>query len=91
VLNNSDLSFIFNVVNVAYNLYHDQQLSEGEALCVFRILQYPTLKLSSYEGGSKNNRNLNVSREQEVVARCTARCPESTPYSSSLTRGVSLG
>jgi hypothetical protein len=44
-----------------------------------------------YEGGSKNNRNLNVARELEVVARCAARHRESTPYSSSLPRGVSLG
>jgi hypothetical protein len=44
-----------------------------------------------YEGGPKNNRNLNVARELEVVARCAARCRESTQYSSSLPRGVSLG
>jgi hypothetical protein len=44
-----------------------------------------------YEGGPKNNRNLNVARELEVVARCAARCRVSTPYSSSLPRGVSLG
>jgi hypothetical protein len=44
-----------------------------------------------YEGGPKNNRNLNVTRELEVVARCADRCRESTQYSSSLPRGVSLG
>jgi hypothetical protein len=44
-----------------------------------------------YEGGPKNNRNLNVARELEVVARCAARCRESTQYSSGLPRGVSLG
>jgi hypothetical protein len=27
-----------------------------------------------YEGGPKNNRNLNVARELEVIARCAARC-----------------
>jgi hypothetical protein len=32
-----------------------------------------------------------VGREIEVVARCAARCRESTQYSSSLQRGVSLG
>jgi hypothetical protein len=42
-------------------------------------------------GGIKNNRNLNVAREPEVVARCAARCCESTQYSSSLPRGVSIG
>jgi hypothetical protein len=43
-----------------------------------------------YEGELKNNRNLNVARELEVVARCGARCRESTQYSSSLPRGVLL-
>jgi hypothetical protein len=42
-------------------------------------------------GGPKNNRNLNVARELEVVARCADRCRESTQYSSSLPLGVSLG
>jgi hypothetical protein len=32
-----------------------------------------------------------VVRELEVVARCAARCSQSTRYSSSLPRGVSLG
>jgi hypothetical protein len=45
----------------------------------------------TYEGGPKNNRNLNVARELKVVARCAARFRESTQYSSSLPRGVSLG
>jgi hypothetical protein len=44
-----------------------------------------------HEGGPKNNRNLNVARELEVVARCAARRRESTQYSSSLLCGVSLG
>jgi hypothetical protein len=44
-----------------------------------------------YEGGPKNNRNLNVAREIEVATRCAARCRESTQYSSSLLRGVTLG
>jgi len=43
------------------------------------------------EGGPKNNRNLNVARELELVARYAARCRESTQYSSSLTLGVKLG
>jgi hypothetical protein len=43
-----------------------------------------------YEGGPKNNRNLNVARELELVARCAAKCRESTQYSSSLPHGVSL-
>ena len=42
-------------------------------------------------GGPKNNWNLNVTCELEVVARCAARCRESTQYSSSLLRGVILG
>jgi len=42
-------------------------------------------------GGPKNNRNLNVARELEVVARYAARCRESTQYASSLPRGVNLG
>jgi hypothetical protein len=44
-----------------------------------------------YEGGPKNNWNLNVARELKVVAQCAATCCESTQYSSSLPRGVSLG
>jgi hypothetical protein len=46
---------------------------------------------TEYEGGPKNNWNLNVARELKVVARCTARYRVSTQYSSSLPRGVSLG
>jgi len=41
-------------------------------------------------GGPKNNRNLNVACELEVVARCATRCCESTQYSSSLPHGVNL-
>jgi hypothetical protein len=44
-----------------------------------------------YEGGPKNNRNLNVACELEVIARCAARCRESTQYSKSLSRGVGPG
>ena len=44
-----------------------------------------------YEGGPKNNRKVHVVRELEVVTRCATRCRESTQYSSSLSRGVSLG
>jgi len=43
-----------------------------------------------YEGEPKNNRNLNVARELEIVARCAAKCRESTQYYSSLPRGVNL-
>jgi hypothetical protein len=48
-------------------------------------------RLSEYERGPKDNRNLNVARELQVVARCAASCRESTQYSSSLPRGVNLG
>jgi hypothetical protein len=44
-----------------------------------------------YKGGPKNTGNLNVARELEAVARCAARCRDSTQYSSSLPHGVSLG
>jgi len=44
-----------------------------------------------YEGGPRNNLNLNVARELEIVWRCAATCRESTPYSTSLPRGVILG
>jgi hypothetical protein len=44
-----------------------------------------------YDWGPKNNRNLNVARELETVARCAARCHESRQYSSSLSLGVDLG
>jgi hypothetical protein len=36
-------------------------------------------------GRPQNNRNLNVARELKVVARCAARCRESSQYSSSMT------
>ena len=44
-----------------------------------------------YEGGPKYNRNLNVACELEDVARCAARCRESTQYSSILPRCVNPG
>jgi hypothetical protein len=37
---------------------------------------YSNIAKSIYEGGPKNNWNLNVARELEVVARCAARCRE---------------
>ena len=49
------------------------------------------INLFAIRGGPKNNLNLNVARETEVVARCAARCRNSTQYSSSLPRGVNLG
>jgi hypothetical protein len=49
------------------------------------------LKRLTYEEGPKNNRNLNVARELEVVARCAARDHESRQYFSSLSLGVDLG
>jgi hypothetical protein len=42
-------------------------------------------------GGHKNNRNLNVARELEIVARFATKCGMSTQYSSSLPRDVILG
>jgi hypothetical protein len=40
------------------------------------VMALPETKIC--EGGPKNNWNLNVARELEVVARCAARCREST-------------
>jgi hypothetical protein len=55
-------------------------------------IQYTYIySVQTYEGGPKSNRNLNVARKLEVDARCAARCCDSTQYSSSLPRGVSLG
>jgi len=51
---------------------------------------YLIIIIMFYTTGPKNNRNLNVARELEVVARCAARCLESTQYSSSLPRGLNL-
>jgi hypothetical protein len=73
--------------------WYESQDSDEEILGVPHI-KLPSLLSSrnqTYEGGPKNNRNLNVARELEVIARCVARCRESTQYSSSLPRGVSLG
>jgi ABC-type phosphate/phosphonate transport system permease subunit len=55
------------------------------------LLELRICNLDKYDGGPKNNRNVNVARELEVVARFAATCRESTQYSSSLPRGVSLG
>jgi hypothetical protein len=68
----------------------------GEILWVCNVKRnrfhcWPSVVQVNYEGGPKNNRNLNVALEIEVVARCAARCRESTPYSSSPPRGVNLG
>jgi hypothetical protein len=65
-------------------------------LCGFTFISTYLLHDSAHRytrgrGGPKNNRNLNVARELEVIARCAAKCSESTQYSSSLPRGVSLG
>jgi hypothetical protein len=57
---------------------------------MFRLC-YVGMKMPIYEGGPKINRYLNAAHELEVVARCAAKCRESTQYSSSLLRGVSLG
>jgi hypothetical protein len=53
--------------------------------------QHEHMVSPSYEGGPKNNRDLNVVHELEVVARCAASCRESTQYTSSLPLGVGLG
>jgi len=52
---------------------------------------YIIIIIMFYTRGPKNNRNLNVAGEVEVVARCAARCLKSTQYTSSLPRGVNLG
>jgi hypothetical protein len=63
--------------------------SGEETLCSFAApLRSSTL---IYEVGPKNNRNLNVARELEVVVRYAARCHEPRQYSSSLSLGVDLG
>jgi hypothetical protein len=59
-------------------------------LCLFCAKGTPPLNIY-LRGAPKNNWNLNVARELEVVAQCAASCRESTQYSSSLQRGVSLG
>jgi hypothetical protein len=62
-----------------------------KASCAMEILTMRGKFYMTYEGGPKSNRNLNVARELEVVARCAARCHEPTQYSSSLSLGVDLG
>jgi len=75
--------------NMKYMVHESLQFPELASLTI-RDQQIKTLS-ATYEGGSKNNRNLNVARELEVVARCAAGCRESTQYSSRLPRGVNLG
>ena len=65
--------------------------SQPDQLFCMGVKLGPHIVGVTYEGEPKNNRSLNVTRELEVVARCAARCHESTQYSSSLSRGVSLG
>jgi hypothetical protein len=67
------------------------QATDGGAIAVYEgTIVYAALPLlniachvtsARYEGGPKNNRNLNVARKLEVVARCAARCRASTQYS----------
>ena len=60
--------------------------------CTRTILYQVYLYVHDLRGGGGNkNRNLNVARELEVVARCAARRREATQYSSSLPRSVNLG
>jgi hypothetical protein len=73
-------NFLFPITKSSMDQIAKGKMMRVSAFCTFR-----------YEGGPKNNRNLNVARELEVVARCTVRCRESTQYSSALPRGVSLG
>ena len=79
------------------NLLFSSFLTKNIKFKVFCLLFCMGVKLGphivgvTYEGEPKNNRSLNVTRELEVVARCAARCHESTQYTSSLSRGVSLG
>jgi hypothetical protein len=40
------------------------------------MIQLIVHKCNTYEGGLKNNRNLNVARELELVAPCAATCRE---------------
>jgi hypothetical protein len=68
-----------------------QNLSSVSRTLITNVNGFLTIIFTCTRGDPKNNRNLNVARELEVVARCTARCRESTQYSSSLPRGVSLG
>ena len=49
------------------------------------IISVPGVSSLGYEGGPKNNWNLSVALELEVVARCAARCRESTQYSKQST------
>ena len=54
------------------------------------VVEWTTSYLAAYIEGAKNNQNL-MWRELKVVARCAARCRESTQYSSSLPCGINLG
>jgi hypothetical protein len=65
---------------------HNIIASQGKTLHARFLIHFPTNYCGIYEGGPKNNRNLNVARELELNARCAARCRESTQYSSSLQR-----
>ena len=67
------------------------EMERGRARARARAHTHTHTHTHTFEGGPKNNWNLSVARELEVVARCAARCRESTQYSSSLPRGVNLG
>jgi hypothetical protein len=72
-------------------------LNYGEALCLLSyknclsIMETKFTHILQFTRGPKNNRNLNVACELEVVAGCAARCQEPRQYSSSLSLDVDLG
>jgi len=85
------MQFNMDRLNSVYEEANRQSSDYGEANRLISVYDETNRLNRVYEWGPKNNRNLNVARELEVVARCAARCCESTQYSSSLPRGVSLG
>jgi hypothetical protein len=70
-----NIVFLYNIVRTV-----NEHIKYGTVLQMYlTIHKYSIATNVIYEGGPKNNRNLNVARELELVARCAARCRESTP------------
>ena len=78
--------------NCNYNIWHWSSFGKCSVLSQLKMRGMdPSLIPSEIGEFSRDNGNLNVARELEVVARCAARCHESTHYSISLPGGVFVG
>jgi len=67
-------SLLVQVSSPFYLLFLRSPLKDQKHIAKFEGKEQFPPHPSAYEGGPKNNRNLNVARELEVAARCAANC-----------------